>query len=86
MTRLPPSLWLLALALGVSALTQPGGSRADRRARAEVEVHSALVVHAVVAATLPRVAASPAASSLARARPSSGRAHIAQAPAVAAAP
>ena len=59
MTRLPPSLWLLALALGVSALTQPSGSRADRRARAEVEVHSALVAPAVVAATLPRVAASP---------------------------
>ncbi len=59
MTRLPPSLWLLALALGVSALTQPSGSRADRRARPEVEVHSALVAPAVVAASLPRVAASP---------------------------
>lgn len=65
MTRLPPSLWLLALALGVSALTQPSGSRADRRARAEVEVHSALVAPAVVAATLPR----PAASSEGRRQP-----------------
>lgn len=83
MTRLPPSLWLLALALGVSALTQPAGSRADRRARAEVEVHSALVAPAVVAATLPRAAASPGGAPLPLAQAS---AEHRAAPAVTAAP
>ncbi|MBK9518568.1 MAG: hypothetical protein IPO09_14695 [Anaeromyxobacter sp.] len=59
MTRLPPSLWLIALALAVSSLTQPGSRRAERRARPEVHPSAALVaqVPAAPAGLTARVAA-----------------------------